>query len=71
MCNTFFHSILRGYARFDNKSYSVFNLEIRHRGLYSPRQHLTEVQIWKLGINVKRQRTPSDVNTSCAITISC
>jgi len=25
-------------------------------------------QIWKLGVNVKRQRTPSDVNnTSCVI----
>jgi hypothetical protein len=28
---------------------------------------LTGGQIWKLGVNVKRQRTPSDVNTSCVI----
>jgi hypothetical protein len=45
----------------------VFNLEIGHRGSCWPRQHLTGGQIWKLGVNVKRQRTPSDVNTSCVI----
>ena len=39
----------------------MFNLEICHRGSCWPRQHLTGGQIWKLGVNVKRQRTPSDV----------
>ena len=42
----------------------MFNLEIGHRGSCWPRQHLTRSQIWKFGVNVKRQRTPSDVNCS-------
>jgi hypothetical protein len=54
-------------AEYQSLISSVFNLEIGHRGSCWPRQHLTGGQIWKLGVNVKRQRTPNDVNTSCVI----